>query len=179
MAPVYDCLSCRTAPPPWAALGFYGSYSGLLRDLVHRHKFGRDHGLGVILRFMVLQAWRLHALERPDIIVPVPMRPMPVLRRGFNQSAELGRLLAGALGVAFAGQGLLKIRETRAQSSLGRAARMRNVAGAFRAARDVAGRRVLLVDDVMTTGATMRACSRACREAGAARIEVLVLARAS
>jgi len=177
-APPHVCLSCRLSPPPWTGLAFFGPYAGTLKELVHRHKFGHDPGLGQLLRFLVRQAWAGHALPAPELVLPVPMRPGMVHRRGFNQSVELARLLASSFSLSLLVQGLSKVRETLQQSQLGRAARSGNVAGAFKASVRVAGRHVLLVDDVMTTGATLTACTRACLDAGASRVDVFVLARA-
>lgn len=177
-APEYSCLACRRSRPPWSGLAFHGVYAGALREVIHRHKFGHDHGLGRLIAHLARQAWDRHALARPDCIVPVPMRPDKVVERGFNQSVELARLLGRTVGLAPLRQGLRKTRRTRAQSSLGRLERSRNVEGAFEARADMSGRHVLLVDDVMTTGATLRACSRACLEAGARRVDVFFLGRA-
>lgn len=178
LAPSYPCLACRRVAPPWSGLAFHGLYAGTLKELVHRHKFGHEHGLGLLLRFLVDQAWAVHGLDRPECIVPVPMLPARVLRRGFNQSAELARMLGKVTGLGPLLSGLRKTRDTQVQSSLGRTGRHRNVAGAFAASSDLAGMHVLLVDDVMTTGATMTACTRTCLDAGAARVDIFVLARA-
>ena len=177
-APAYPCLACRLKSPPWTAFAFHGPYAGSIKELVHRHKFGHDHGLGTLLRFLVGQVWELRGLDRPDLVVPVPMLPSRVLRRGFNQSAELARMLGKVLGLPPDMSGLAKVRDTQTQSSLGRSERHRNVAGAFAAGMDMSGLNVLLVDDVMTTGATMTACAKACLGAGAARVDAFVLARA-
>lgn len=177
-SPVYPCLPCRTAAPPWTALAFHGLYVGLLREVVHGHKFGHDHGLGRVLRYVAGLAWAEHGLDRPDCIVPVPMTTPRLFERGFNQSLELARLLVADLGVPLVARELRKTRETRTQSSLGRAARQNNVAGAYAAGCGLASKHVLLVDDVMTTGATLTACAAACLAAGAARVDVFVLARA-
>lgn len=177
-SPAYLCLACRMSPPPWSGLSFHGPYDGGLKELVHRHKFGHEHGLGRLLSFLTRQAWALRGLGRPDMIVPVPMLPAHMLRRGFNQSAELARMLGRIVSLRPAHGMLAKTRETRTQSSLGRLARRTNVAGAFAASSGVRGRHVLIVDDVMTTGATLTACTRACLDAGAARVDVFVLARA-
>ena len=177
-APVSLCLACRMTSPPWTGLAFHGPYDGALKELVHRHKFGHEIGLGRLLFTLIRQIWELRSPERPEMIVPVPMMPGPVLRRGFNQSAELARMLGRHLGLRPVAGGLRKLRETCVQSSLGRAARSRNVAGAFAADAGVRGRHILIVDDVMTTGATLAACARACLGAGAARVDVFVLARA-
>lgn len=176
--PPYLCLACRTNPPPWSALAFYGPYAGLLKELVHGYKFGHEHGLGLLLRHLVAQAWRAHSLAAPDCVVPVPMRSGRVLARGFNQSAELARMLCASFGFAPRLDGLRKIRATLPQFSLRRAARQTNVAGAFVAAKSMRNLHVLLVDDVATTGATLTACAKACLDAGAARVDVFVLARA-
>lgn len=176
-APPYLCLNCRVSPPPWSALAFYAPYAGLLKELIHGYKFGHDHGLGFLLRHLAVRAWEAHGLHPPDRVVPVPMRSGKVLSRGFNQSVELARMLCSAFGFALCPDGLRKIRPTRPQFSLKRAARRENVAGAF-AASSMKGLRVLLVDDVATTGATLSACARACLDAGASQVDVFVLARA-
>ena len=177
-APVYPCLACRTSPPLWSALAFHGPYDGALKELVHRHKFGHEHGLGRLLAFLAGQAWTLRGLPRPDRIVPVPMLPSLVLRRGFNQSVELARMLGSFMSRSPLLDGLRKVRDTRTQSSLGRSARRTNVSGAFAASSRVRGLHILIVDDVMTTGATLAECTRACLAAGASRVDVFALARA-
>jgi ComF family protein len=177
-APVYSCLACRQKRPPWSALAFHGLYSGALRDLVHGHKFSHDHGLGQLISHLISQAWIRHGLARPDCIAPVPMLPGKVLERGFNQSVELARMLGQVIGLSPLVSILSKTRDTMAQSSLGRAERHRNVKGAFAACADLSGRHVLLVDDVMTTGATLRACTEACLNAGARRVDIFFLGRA-
>jgi ComF family protein len=177
-APVYSCLACRQKRPPWSGLAFHGEYSGALRDLVHAHKFGHDHGLGQLLAHLIRQVWSRHGLARPDCIAPVPMLPIKVLGRGFNQSVELARLLGRIIGLPPRVSILRKTRDTKAQSSLGRAERQRNVAGAFAACADLSGQHVLLVDDVMTTGATLKACAEACLSAGARRVDIFFLGRA-
>ena len=98
--------------------------------------------------------------------------------RGFNQSALLAESLARAMQIDFATHGLLKIRDTLPQAGLNRAARLKNVRGAFDCARSLAGRHVALVDDVMTTGATLSEAAKALKKAGAASVSAWVLARA-
>ena len=123
---------------------------------------------------MARQLGRLLApLPAADLVIPVPLHPRRLRVRGFNQAAELIR---GA-GVKPALSRLARIRHTPPQTDKPPPARMANVAGAF-VARNVFGLRVLLVDDVMTTGATADSCARALREAGATAVSVLALARA-
>lgn len=177
-SPVYTCGACRTSPPPWRQVAFHSPYDGVLKGLVHRYKFGCELGVGWLLGELLHAAWLTHGGILPDVLVPVPMRLDKLVRRGFNQSAELARMLAWRLDVPLAVDAISKIRATAAQSRLGRAERLRNVVGAFVASSRLAGRRVLLVDDVLTTGATMTACARACLDAGATSVDVAVLGRA-
>ncbi len=184
-APPQVCPACRDASPAWDAVGFYGAYEGLLRTLILRWKFGRTLTGARILADLAVQAWRDHAArpdgldpDGPDLVLAVPMHRRGLLRRGFNQSLELARGLGAALDVRVDAHALTRLRRTASQRGLDAKARRANVAGAFGADLDrVAGARVLLVDDVMTTGATLDAASRALRAAGAARVEALVLAR--
>lgn len=176
--PAYSCLSCRLGTPPWSGVAFHGLYADALRELIQQYKFNHDHGLGLLLGTLIREAWDRHGLPRPDCIVPVPMLPAKVLERGFNQSVELARMLGKVIGLPPLFCGLRKIRDTRAQSSLNRAERHRNVAGAFEAATNLSGQHVLLVDDVMTTGATLTACAKACLAAKARRVDIFFLGRA-
>lgn len=178
LAPVYACLTCRTHPPLWGRMGFFAPFAGALRDLVHRHKFFRDHGVSRLLGELLCAAWEHHGLAVPDLIVPVPLRISRLLSRGFNQSVEIARPLARRTGARLVPEGLRKIRKTKPQSTLGRKERRDNVREAFLGSPLLRGRRVLLVDDVMTTGATLDACARACARVGVGEMEVLVLARA-
>ena len=111
--------------------------------------------------------------------VPVPLHPSRLAERGYNQAALLGSRLAGHLGAQSLPLALERICDTPRQTTLDRAARTRNVADAFRARprSRVSGRQVLLIDDVRTTGATLAACARALREAGATRVSAAVVAR--
>ncbi|GGE13262.1 amidophosphoribosyltransferase [Aureimonas endophytica] len=133
----------------------------------------------------MLAGWMARAgaelLAEADLVVPVPLHRFRLLRRRFNQSAELARLVARRAGRPFAPQLLVRARATRRQVGLGRAQRQENVRGAFRVPDSqrprIAGRRILLVDDVFTTGATVEAATLALRRGGAASVDVLVFAR--
>lgn len=114
-----------------------------------------------------------------DVTVPVPLHPRRLRWRGFNQSLELARAAARRSGCAVAPQGLRRIRETTPQTGLSESERKANIKGAFTAPSDaVRQKRVLLVDDVLTTGATLDECARTLTRAGASSVDVLVLARA-
>jgi ComF family protein len=113
-----------------------------------------------------------------EMIVPVPLHPMRLAERGFNQVSLLARPLARRLARPLDATAVTRTRDTPRQATLGRAERLENVEGAFVASTRVRGKRVLLVDDVCTTGATIRACVSALRRAGASEVAALVLARA-
>ncbi|NCD25210.1 MAG: ComF family protein [Deltaproteobacteria bacterium] len=177
-ASIHACLACRVSAPPWSGVAFHSPYAGVLKDLVHRFKFGRDLGVARLLGELLHDAWLVHGLDLPDLLVPVPMRPGRLVWRGFNQSVELARMLGRRIGVPVVVDGLTKMRDTVPQSTLNREERSRNVVGVFMASSRVAGRSVTLVDDVMTTGSTLTACAKACLDAGAACVSVAVLGRA-
>ncbi len=171
------CGFCLERPRPWLRGAFYGGYAGHLRELILAYKFSGQLGHGMLLRYFLRQACLLHELSRPDLIFPVPMTADSLRRRGYNQAWELCRGLAQTIGGRESFSFLRKIRFTPAQAVLSREERRGNLAGAFEA-RPLSGERILLVDDVLTTGATLEECARACLRAGAGSVEVLVLARA-
>ena len=151
------------------------------RDLIHELKFYGHVELGPVMArrcFRLLEEeW---AFEAPDMIVPVPLHESRRRERGFNQAEEIGAELERLARVPMAPAALERIRPTRVQSTLSRAERRENVRGAFYCdpSSGVAGRTVLLLDDVMTSSATVNECSRVLKDAGAARVLVLVFARA-
>ncbi|MBP0573342.1 ComF family protein, partial [Mycobacterium tuberculosis] len=118
-----------------------------------------------------------------DLIVPVPLHPRRLLWRRFNQSALIGAVVADEIGVPLDAVALVRVRATAPQVGLKGTERADNVAGAFQvpagAIERVAGRSILLVDDVITTGATASAAARALKRAGAARVDFLAFARAT
>ena len=120
-------------------------------------------------------------LPQTDMIAPVPLHWQRLWSRRFNQAGELARHLAVLSGRYFCPRLLLRVRATPSQIGLGRAARRRNVRGAFEVApawrKEIKGKSVLIVDDVMTSGATMESCTKALRRAGAGEVNVITLAR--
>ncbi|WP_216332985.1 ComF family protein [Rhizobium sp. X9] len=168
-------------PPPFDRLRAAASHEGTARKLVHRLKYQDRTDLA---RLMAL--WMLRAsdgtVDACDCIVPVPLHRHRFWRRRFNQSAELARHLAKAAGKPLLVDTLLRVKKTERQVGLSALARRDNVRGAFAIAPGreigISGRRVVLVDDVYTTGATVGATSRALRKAGAVDVTVLTFAMA-
>ena len=155
-------------------------YGDVSRDLVLGLIYqGRRHGLVMLGGWMAGAGAELPA--EADLILPLPLHYFRLVRRGFNQSGWLAAALSRSSGVRLSVDALKRARATPIQGGMSAAARRRNVQGAFpvRASRKalIRGRRVLLVDDVMTTGATAAACALAVKRAGAACVDVLTLAR--
>jgi len=170
------CPLCRLGLRGYDAAYSFGAYEGVLRELIHLFKYGRMRSLARPLGDYLASAIPLD--QGFDVIVPVPLHWRRRLARGFNQAA----LLAGAVARRYAvpvAPAVKRRRSTGNQAGLSNAARRANVAGAFavRRPQQVRGRRVLLVDDVLTTGATASACAGALKRAGAAYVAVLTLAR--
>lgn len=173
------CLGCRITPPPWREAYFFGAYAGLLKDLVLRFKFHAQLGLTLVLREMLVGALARDQGQSFDVIVPIPLHPKKLRARGFNQSLELARGLPESISCALGPQLLVRTRDTPAQHNLPRAQRLSNLRGAFQAdPSGVRGKSVLLVDDILTTGATATAAAKALLAAGADNVNLAVIARA-
>jgi ComF family protein len=155
----------------------WGHYRGTLERVLHAFKYERHDFFAAPLAELMETILRRRADTAFDAIVPVPMHRSKRRRRGYNQAELLARVLAGRIGATCAPALLSKKKETPPQSKLARAARAGNVRQAFTASRRTGGLSVLLVDDVSTTGETIRACAAALLRAGAARVCAAVLAK--
>ncbi|MCB2202522.1 ComF family protein [bacterium] len=171
------CEECDEEKPPYDAMRSLARYEGVIRESIHALKYGDNLSLGEVFTD------RLTAIVReedwsPDLIIPVPLSPARKAQRGYNQSTLLARPVALQLGVRFTPEVLRRIRNTQSQVELPADKRRENVKGAFNALPElVSGKRVLLVDDVTTTGSTIKECALALREVGAAAVYCLTLAR--
>ncbi len=172
------CPECRSAPPPWDELYFHGPYAGALRQLILGYKFNNRFERNRLLRMLGVAAFEARRGRLPDAVVPVPLHDRRLAWRGFNQSLEIARGLARHVNRPLLTHGLRRTRNTPPQSRFGLRERQANIKGAFAADPDlIRGRRLLLVDDVYTTGATLRECAGTLKRAGCEGVDVLVLAR--
>ncbi len=172
-----NCGDCLADPPPWERLAFHGPYDGRLRELILAFKFSQGLGRTRLLQDLVKAASLRAGLDQIDVVIPVPLHPRRLRWRGYNQSLELAVPVARALNAPALPKALERVRDTVPQSRLSGTERLSNLAGAFKADPEaVAEKRVLLVDDVSTTGSTLRECSKALNAAGAKAVDVLVLA---
>ena len=168
------CGDCLASPPPWQGLALHGQYRGALRRLILRFKHGGRPSLAFLLAGLLLDA--ASCLPLPDAVLGIPQHKDHLRRRGYNQAHEL----AVALGLMLSPPGRPGLLRRPAagphQTGLTASRRRRNAAGTFRA-DGVQGLRLWLVDDIITTGSTLRAAGEELRRAGAARVDVLALAR--
>jgi ComF family protein len=174
------CETCLRRPPDFSGVVAVGVYQELLRESIHRFKYEQsihlDHPLGTLLA----QRLATDAPEfRPELILPVPLHPRRLRERGYNQSLLLARRLAKDLHVPTESRRLRRIRPTPPQQGLPLAARQRNLRGAFTLSTPLRGEKILLIDDVMTTGATLRECAQVLKAGGAGEILIAVLGRAA
>jgi ComF family protein len=171
------CIGCGESRPAFDYARAAASYGGAVRDAIHALKFGGRRSLARPLGDLVGEHCGDALTERPDALVAVPLARPRERARGFNQAALLAERLGERLGIRTRARWLVRARATMPQTDLTAAERRANVAGAFLAAPAVAGRHVVVVDDVITTGATVGECARVLRAAGARRVGVLAVAR--
>jgi ComF family protein len=171
------CATCLGDAPPWEAFRFYGIYEGLLRRLVLRAKFAPDLSVARALGELVLPVCR--ELPACDALVPMPQHPVKLRRRGCNQCQEMARPLARKLALPLMPQYLRRTALTRPQTQLRRQERRADLSASFAADPAVRGQRILLLDDTMTTGTSLRHGVRCLLREGAAAVCVAVVARTS
>jgi len=167
-------------PPAYQRARAAVRYDDVARTLVHSLKYQDRTDLAPAMGRWMARAGR-NLLEGADMLVPVPLHWRRAWRRRYNQSGALARVIEGQTGVLVNGEVLRRVRATEQQIGLSRAQRATNVQGAFQVSTDrqsdVQGRRIVLIDDVLTSGATVDACARALLRARAAQVDVLVFAR--
>ena len=175
------CGPCRLGPAEFDKAVAVGPYEGKLREIIHLYKYRGKRMLRKPLGdLMAPAAWRLARESDLTLVTAVPMHVSRLRQREFNQAEELAHLLAESLQLPCKLGLVEKVKTTQPQVELSGPERRKNVRGAFRIVRprEIPGQRILLVDDVMTTGATVAECARLLKKSGALKVCVLVLARA-
>ena len=170
------CRWCRASPLGLDGITAPFLMEGVVRDAVLQLKYQQVRGLAPMLADPMEKAWRAKNLS-PDLVMPVPLHRRRLRQRGYNQSALLAQSLSKTLEIPFDQSALTRTRDTGPQVGLTRSERDLNVNGAFHCNGSVAGKAVLIVDDVATTGSTLAACADALRKADAASVWGLILAR--
>jgi ComF family protein len=173
-----ECAHCATAPPPYVRAFAAHAYAWPVDALVRGFKYHGQLPYGRVLGTLLAEAVATARLPAPDLIVPVPLHPARERERGYNQAWELARVVAATLRTPAAPNACRRVRATAPQANLDAAARRANLSGAFVVPRALRGARVAVVDDVLTTGATLGAVANALHDAGAAEVQVWAVARA-
>lgn len=173
-----QCPACRASTPEYATAWAPFEHAGAVARAIHRFKYEDGAQLSRTLGRLLAHEGRSLWPRLPGDVCPIPLHAARFRERKYDQAALLAAELAGALGRPLRMDWLERVRETRQQVGLDERARADNVRGAFRASPAARGAAVLLVDDVLTTGATAREAARALLDAGAASVHVVTLARA-
>ena len=171
------CIECMRDPLPVGWTDAWGYYRGPLERVLHAFKFERHDFFAAPLAWLIETTLRARGDLAFDAVVPVPMHRSKLRRRGYNQAELLARAVARRLGTHCDRSLLTKRGDTPAQSKLARAARAANVRRAFAASPRASGQSLLVVDDVSTTGETIRACASELLRSGAARVCAAVVAK--
>lgn len=171
------CPQCQKNPPHFDKALFYGLYQGKLEEAILRFKFQDHPNLSVSLGRLLTEKFKKNGIQ-VDVVTWVPIHRRKLRLRGYNQAELLAKAFSSNLGLPCADL-LSKKRETKPQSRLSREERLKNVLGVFepKASDGLLGKRILLIDDVITTGATASECARVLKEMGAEKVFVLTLAR--
>jgi ComF family protein len=177
-APSLDCAvcgACLQQQPHFDRVLAACAYAYPLDRLVHAFKYGGRLAVAPLLADLLLREVR--DAPRPELIVPMPLSGERLRERGFNQALEIARPIAATLGIQLGVDACLRVQHAPPQSALAWAERVKNIAGAFICMEDIAGRSVAVVDDVLTTGATLNEIARVLRMRGASQVIGWVAAR--
>lgn len=176
----FTCSNCRDLTFYFKSARSAVVAQGIALDIIHRYKYHRALWFEPLLAGWLIQKAQPALRDEPwHLIVPVPLHSTKLREREFNQAERLAAALSVATGIPLGRRVLKRIKPTQTQTTLSREERQSNIRGAFAPAReqDLSGRRIVLIDDVLTTGATTNACARVLARMGAAEIRVWTLAR--
>jgi ComF family protein len=179
-SPRHRCETCLAHPPVFAQARAVGLYHGILQQVIHAMKYQSVYGLTRPLAQLLQHHFDAYwADASPDILVPVPLHRRRLRQREFDQALALARYLSEAIRVPCEAETLIRQRDTKSQVGLNATERGQNVRGAFDVwqPQSIRGKTVLLIDDVYTTGATVKECARVLCQAGAEWVSVYTLAR--
>jgi competence protein ComFC len=151
-------------------------FDDILRKLVHMIKYQNCRSLACYFAQAAFEQLNIHSNKTYAQIIPVPLHPLRLRERGYNQSGEIVRYLSTIMSLPHNNNPLSRLRHTQTQTQLSKQQRVSNISGAFYCNQDLSGQHVLVLDDVITTGSTVNECSRALLQAGAASVDVLALA---
>lgn len=176
--PAYDnqlCGNCQQSPPAFDSTRALFRYEYPLDAMLQRYKYQQT--LHLAKTFSRLMQTKFTSAQHCDRIIPMPLHPKRLAERGFNQSLEIAKLLAKTLHVLLDTNSCSRIRFTPPQASLRLKTRIKNMRGAFRCQQDLSGQHIILLDDVMTTGASLHELASTVKSAGASHVECWVVAR--
>lgn len=177
----HKCGRCSEAPPPFAAARAAVVYDGVVQELIHTFKYDLKVQLRLPLALLTLRLLTpFIQTKNPDLVLPVPLHSKRLRARGFNQALLLGEKMAKEWNIPLSRRNLLRTRWTEPQIHLAAADRIANVRGAFALAHpeEIGNRRIVLIDDVYTTGSTAAECAKTLMLAGAKEVVVVTVARA-
>jgi ComF family protein len=176
----FTCRNCFGLDLEFASARSATQYAGLVKEVIHRFKYGRNEWFEPFLAELLIEAALPELRFEPvDLIVPIPLHPRKRRKRGFNQSERLAARLSEAAHIPHNAKLVERIRDTNSQAGLDRDDRIENVKNAFKyvGAERLKGERLLLIDDVLTTGLTASACAKELRKHGAGEVRVWTVAR--
>lgn len=171
------CPACQHRPGAFDAAFAGFVLASPVQQGIHALKYRAQFAQAELLGRAFAQRWSDHGSQRPALLIPVPLHWRRQWWRGYNQSLLLARVIGRSLGIAVAATAAVRARATPDQIGQTAVERRRNLQGAFAVSPRVAGQHLALIDDVMTTGATLEELARACKAAGAARVEAWAMAR--
>ena len=169
------CGHCITSPPDFDKTIAIFRYEYPISQLIQHYKYAHQLNLSGLFSGLLLD--KITNLTKPDLIIPMPLHPKRLSERGFNQSLEIAKLISNALATPVNYQACIRNQYAPPQASLPLKQRARNMQGAFECNQSLDGLRVALIDDVMTTGASMNALAKAIKAKGASHVECWVIAR--